>query len=337
MIDITLYRIRIGSFCQKRSKKCFKNIHHQKYKVGGNKSRKYLLEASQMGLKFLLLLSFFMLGQNTSSSRALPTKPVLVQYQCGSLNQPTESLQYVNFYIKPRNLIQPKIHPNLTIIQNSNVEDKNFLARYTYGNRRQHGINIVHWNKGSSFLENKKFDIEQNIQKYHPHIFGLSEANLFSHHDQANVQYPGYTLHTCPTISNPELNVSRVVVYTHMSLVVKPRPDLMDNRISAIWLEVGLPGRHKILICNMYREWGYLRQSDKSSHSLPAQMERWRIFIEKWEQALSEDKEVIVTGDVNINSLKWMRDDLSPSDSAAKLRPLTELLFEKIIHLGVSQ
>ena len=216
-------------------------------------------------------------------------------------------------------------------------EDKNFQARYKYGNKRENGIRIAHWNKGPSFLENKRDDVETLIEKYHPHIFGLSEANLFSHHDVSQVQYQDYTLHTCPTIHNPELLVSRVVVYTHNSLVVKVRPDLMDSSVSAVWLEVGLPKRKKILICNMCREWGYLRQQDKSSHTIAAQLGRWKTLLNNWEKALIEDKEVIVTGDMNIDSLKWCRDDLPYTDSTRKLKPLIDLLFEKIIPHGVSQ
>ena len=170
-------------------------------------------------------------------------------------------------------------------------------------------------------------EIEPIIQQYHPHIFGLSEANLYSHHDLSNVQFQEYTLHTCPTLSNSQLNVSRVVVYTHNSLVVKPRPDLMNNQISSIWLEVGLPKKRKILICNTYREWGHLRQEDTSSHTVPEQLARWKIFISQWESAIREDKEVIVIGDINLDSLKWMRDDLPPTDSTQKLKDLIDLLL----------
>ena len=175
------------------------------------------------------------------------------------------------------------------------------------------------------------------IERYRPHILGLSEANLFQYHDPNKVQIPEYTLHTCPTLSNDQLRVSRVVVYTHNSLVVKSRPDLMDDRISSIWMEVGLPTKKKILICNTYREWGYLRQGNNSSRAVTEQLFRWKIFIAQWEKAISEEKEVIVTGDINIDSLKWMRDDLPPSDSIHKLKTLIELLFEKIIPHGVSQ
>ena len=216
-------------------------------------------------------------------------------------------------------------------------KDWNFIARYTNGNRRQHGLRIVHWNKGSSHLENKINELETIVEKYHPHILGLSEANLYSHHDPDKVQIPDYTLHMCPTMTNPQLGVSRVVVYTHSSLVVKMRPDLMNNRISSIWMEIGLPGRSKILVCNTYREWQYLGQNDNSSRSLASQLARWELFIQQWELAIREDKEVIVTGDMNIDSFKWCRDDLPSTDSTYRLRPLIDLLFEKVIPQGFSQ
>ena len=215
--------------------------------------------------------------------------------------------------------------------------DWNFLARYTHGNRRHHGIRILHWNKGPSHLENKKNEIQAIVNKYHPHILGLSEANFHSYHDRDKVQLPDYTLHTCPTLDNPELKVSRVVVYTHSSLVVKLRPDLMDHSISSIWMEIGLPGRSKILVCNTYREWQYLGQKDSSSRTVAAQLTRWELFLQQWDLAIREDKEVIVTGDINIDSFKWCRDDLPSTDSTYKLRPLIELLFERIIPQGFSQ
>ena len=326
MIELSLYRNRIGCFTNNLKKKgTFKNIHHQKY---GRKRRKtFTLEALQAILKLLLIVGFI---------------------ACGPIHNSTFNLSYHPTYNDP--ITQPTMNLEPVIVVDSNTEkiaavapkafqlgDNNFLTRYTYGNKIQNGIRIVHWNKGSSFLENKMTEIEPNIQQHRPHIFGLSEANLFSQHGLNNVQLPDYTLHTCPTLSNNQLNVSRVVVYTHNSLVVKPRPDLMNNKISSIWLEVGLPRKRKILVCNTYREWGHLRQEDKSSHSVPEQLERWKVFINQWEAAIREDKEVIVIGDININSLKWMKDDLPSNDSTQKLKALTELLFEKIIPLGVSQ
>jgi hypothetical protein len=102
----------------------------------------------------------------------------------------------------------------------------NFQSRYLHGNRRGNGIKICHWNKGPGFLRNKMPEIKNIINGLHPHIFGISEANLHQNHDQKLVQLDEYLLHTCPTIENTSLKTSRVVVYTHQSLVVKLRPDV---------------------------------------------------------------------------------------------------------------
>ena len=80
-----------------------------------------------------------------------------------------------------------------------------------------------------------------------------------------------------------------------------------------------------------------MRQLDKSSHSIPAQLERWSAFLGQWEKAIGEDKEVIVTGDINLNSLKWMRDNVPATGFVQKLKSLIDLLFEKIIPHGIAQ
>jgi hypothetical protein len=92
----------------------------------------------------------------------------------------------------------------------------------------------VHWNKGASYSENMYSEIETIIDGHKPHVLGLLEANLREQHDQANVQFPEYQLHTALTLNNQELQVSIVVVYTHKSLVVKRREDLEEDNISAI-------------------------------------------------------------------------------------------------------
>ena len=216
---------------------------------------------------------------------------------------------------------------------------RNSLIKSINGNRGQrgHGIKILHWNKGPSYLQNKQQEIETIIAGHQPHILGLSEANLWADHDQHLVQHADYNIHTCLTLNNPELSVSRVVVYTHQSLVVTRRHDLEDPTISSIWLEGGLPRQKKILVCNGYREWQHLRQNDNSSGTVQAQLQRWLIFLEKWEQALQSGREVIVLMDANLDFLKWSRNNLPPSDSTHRLKPLIQQLFSRIFPLGVSQ
>ena len=196
-----------------------------------------------------------------------------------------------SFGYNPQNII---IRPNLKCTGN-------FYARYTYGNRSNRGIKLSHWNAGNAHLENKINEIENTIGNHHPHILGISEANLHNHQRKENCDIEDYSLITCKTIDNPNLLVSRVVVYKHSSLVAKLREDLMSEWFSSIWLEVGFPGKKKFLVCNLYRDWQYLGQEDHSSLEISEQLARWVIFLEQWEKALDTGKECIVMGDFNLD------------------------------------
>ena len=118
------------------------------------------------------------------------------------------------------------------------------------------------------------------------------------------VQHSDYNFHTCPTLENSDLAISRVVVYTHQSLVVKRRHDLEDSTISAIWLELGLPQKKKIIVCNAYREWQHIGQLSSETGTVAAQLQRWCKFLDMWEKALKEGKEVVVMMDANLDFLK---------------------------------
>ena len=89
----------------------------------------------------------------------------------------------------------------------------NFQSKYSNGNRKSVGIKISHWNKGPGHLKTKIPEIKNIIKGLHPHIIGISEANLQEKHDRNLSQIEDYTLHTCPTLENPALKTSRVVVY----------------------------------------------------------------------------------------------------------------------------
>ena len=111
---------------------------------------------------------------------------------------------------------------------------------------------MIHLNTGSSFLENKIEQLETLIEEEKPLILGISESNLFQHHDKANVKLDHYELITSDTLFNPNLNVSRVVIYKHESIAAKVRYDLMDSTFSSIWLEVQPPRSKNFLVCHFY-------------------------------------------------------------------------------------
>ena len=181
-------------------------------------------------------------------------------------------------------------------------------------------------------------DLKNIIQQHHPHILGLSEANLLDIHDQSLANIPDYTLHVCPTITNPALRTSRVVEYTHRDVIVKSRPDLMNSSYSSIWLEVGLPKHKKFLVCQTYREWQYCSQKkDRTSNSIPDQLTRWLTFLDQWERALSTGLEVHCLGDMDLNHCNWTDPNVPRSNQSYKLHELISALFTRIFPHGVTQ
>ena len=328
-VSIDVYRSRIGQFNNGRigSRQKYKNEPKSTIKSRTSIFKLILAIASIIAISTIVpSANYAYQSKQSNYDVPSPTNPCLTISPCKTSST----------LLKPLPLTRCKFqYPTKPPAPTNN----NFQARYKFGNRgrKKNGITIMHWNKGSSFLMNKKDDIATIIEDYRPLVLGLSEANLRKEDNLSDVQIPDYNLHTCPTMDNPDHGVSRVVVYTHKSLIVKPRPDLMNPQISAVWLEVGLPGRHKFLICNAYREWGFPNQPDRISHSIAAQKERWSLFLDKWESTIIEDKEVIVLGDINICHKKWLKQDLSPSEMAHKLRPLTYELFDRIIPYGFCQ
>ena len=181
-------------------------------------------------------------------------------------------------------------------------------------------------------------EVKSVIIQHKPHILGLSEANLLDTDDRNLTAIPDYILHVCPTITNPQLRSSRVVVYSHKDLIVNLRPDLMSDQYSSIWREVGLPHQKKFLISQSYREWQYANQGgDRTSSTVPNQLTRWLTFLDQWERAISTGMEVHCLGDMNLNHCNWTDFEIPKTNQTYKLRELISALFTRIIPLGVTQ
>ena len=119
----------------------------------------------------------------------------------------------------------------------------------------------------------------------------------------------------------PAGSTARVAVYTHTALRAKRRSDLEDKRVASIWLECGLPQQRGVLVCVGYRQWQLLGQADNTSATVAAQLDRWKVFLNNWEAALQEGKEIIVMLDANIDFLTWRSSEiLPPHHSSVKLK-----------------
>ena len=77
----------------------------------------------------------------------------------------------------------------------------------------------------------------------------------------------------------------------------------MAARASSVWLQLSYPGCKNLLIQAVYRQ--FQRLGEKGSIAPNFQLQRWKNIIEKWELAMTENKEIIPMGDYNLNYLRW--------------------------------
>ena len=118
------------------------------------------------------------------------------------------------------------------------------------------------------------------MSAHQPHLLGISESCFTKNHSKDDVRLENYKVVFAKTLDNLSINVSRVSLFAHNDVQVKVRSDLMSDKFSSIWVELGHRNQKKILVCNLYREWKYLNQIDGTSKSIQAQLVRWQnLFI----------------------------------------------------------
>ena len=321
-ICITVYRARIGSFGK---------YSYKPKSLSSNISSS--VPSSMWAALFLLLtinsITLFTVSRQPVDFQGIIQLPCPMSSACASTTSPA-------FWwgAKPSRTLFPR---TICMSESRSIQDVNFNARYVNGNRRGGGIKMGHINLGSGYLVNNMNSIETIINGYKPHVLGISESSLSIHDDQDHLGLEDYKTFFSKTLQNQNLNVSRIAVFTHKDLVVKQRLDLMNDTFSSIWLEVGLPRQRKILICNLYRDWQYLGQTSNASLAISAQLDRWVSFLDQWETAVQENKEIHVMGDTNLDFLKWNDSSQPGSQHRSRLQKLSNEIFNRIFPFGFVQ
>ena len=295
MIEIDLYRNRIGSFCQnfrKGSKKFTKLCNQESYQ-NLNKGK---FNFSCLKLLAGLILSVVVLLEAVNTSGGLVSNQFL---NLGYLR-----VQHLPGHQQLLHVHSAQQHQQLHTL--GRKETSNYLARYLYGNKSK-GIINLHLNIRS--LSNKVGEIKNLIQNHKPHIFGVSECELKkinNFYDESKLKVPGYSLFF-PKSWNDHGN-ARVVIYVKKTLEVEQVPDLEDNRAQSIWIKGGFKGGKKVYYCHCYRE-----HSNSFGRSMRAQRNNLDLLLNQWERATehgspTEPNEIHISGDMNLDSLRgrWL-------------------------------
>ena len=157
-------------------------------------------------------------------------------------------------------------------------------------------------------IRSKLNELKSVVKQHSPHIFGISEAELFKDRiSEDSLKIPGYR------ILFPKSwfahGYARVVVYVNKTFKCEQVSTIEDDKIQSIWLKGGYQNSKDILFCHMYRE-------HLSKEGIREQQNYLDGFLKQCEEATmvgstAESNEVHICGDVNIDVYegRWLRPD----------------------------
>ena len=285
MVDIDTYRIRIGCFCPIHCKsRSFSN-----QKIGSDKVKKIKTSWREIILCALSIIIICL----------------------SSFQVPDDQKSAVHSY-SVRYKEQPSFHNlaarmSFLITKSVNVVDNNFEARYKNGNiQKQKGIVNMHLNVRS--LQNKVVEVKRLIKDHNPHIFGISEAELYKDRiDETILKIPGYNILFPQSWS--QFGYARTLVYVKKTFKCQQVHALQDGRVQSVWLKGGYRNCKDIYFCHAYRE-------HLSKETSSVQQTYLNVFLDQWDSAVhfnssAEPNEVHVSGDLNIDVLedRWLEAD----------------------------
>ena len=303
MIDINLYRSRIGSFSQngpKSSKKLDKIF--RKYCTRDDETGVLFLSILQVALKLVLIFALLQpCWQQPCDMEPHSSSDQSACWVLPTTAYPQDSLGMVAW--------SKSAQPGLQFQIRGRKQTTNFLAKYVNGNRMK-GIYNAHLNIRS--LKNKVGEIKNLISQHKPNIFGLSECelrkvnNIF---DENKLKIPGYKI-LFPKSWTTQ-GYARVVVYVKNGLEFEQLHDLEQEEVQSIWLRGGFKNGKRIFFCHGYRE-----HTSSLGNSLSSQRSNLESFLTQWEAAAeynnpTETNEVHICCDMNLDCLdnRWLQPD----------------------------
>ena len=141
----------------------------------------------------------------------------------------------------------------------------NFIAKYTYGNKQKKGLKNFHLNIRS--LKNKIPEVKNIINNDSPHIFGLSEVELFKASvEEKSLKIPGYDI-LFPK-SWQSQGYARVVVYIKKSLTYEQVNNLENDDVQSIWIRSSFKNCKKTYFCHAYRAFRFCHKPKESTSAI---------------------------------------------------------------------
>ena len=291
MIDVELFRARIGVF------QCPRPYRTKNRKFGYQCSKVYKINKSSNQTMINILLFLAMTLPSFYLSQYVPQQ----NFRFGCINKSRFSESCMEWVWCQG-------------ISWSSPAAANKLCHLTYGNRRNQGYKYCSWNCDKGFInENKIDDVKLFIEKYSPHVVGVSEVNIVRNEENldsaSNISISTAQLYEKYNIQDYKIllpdswlhyNKARVIVYVRDDLNVKQVPlEVSAKHLQCVNLEIGL-GRAKKHFCSyFYREW-----TSCVTGSSTNQKDDLQLLLDCLRNNNAINRDLIALGDMNLCALK---------------------------------
>ena len=198
-------------------------------------------------------------------------------------------------------------HESITWAPSNKMRNK--CEKIKNGNRSK-SLNIIHWNSGSCHWIRKRDELNHLIHEFNPDLLFVSEASKFNFHPEHETHIDGFSVITSKTMD--KYGYSRLNLLVKDGIEVKVLSHLMNSDIASIWVSIQSQGNKKFNLCGVYREHKILLQGDPDlnpTKSIRAQELRWKTFLRQCTTAAASNIDCILTGDFNIDFVKWNSPD----------------------------
>ena len=162
-------------------------------------------------------------------------------------------------------------------------------------------MKILQINKNDADLPKRIDQLNHILFTHKPQFLIINELQKHKYDNTSKFQFPGYHLESDKLDKLDGWSRTGILIKSNINY--KRRHDLETPGISSVWLQVGQPGAKQFLLQGVYRQ--FQRLGRDGSKSQPNQQARWNEIITKWEKAVSEGREVLTLGDMNIDSISW--------------------------------
>ena len=173
------------------------------------------------------------------------------------------------------------------------------------------------WNVRRGLIK-REIEISKLLQSDDLDILFLTETDV-KKQNVIDYKIKGYSTHIQSVTHDEDL--VRVIALTKDNIGIRfeLKPDLMQESYPSIWIEIQDKHRSKSLVGGFYRQW-----SSDGKLTVPEQAKQMELFCNQINRAALSYCKIVITGDANLCSEKWLLDNYDRKSVAQPLQHCLE-------------